>query len=285
MMQRWLMMLCWVMTSLMMVTLAAKADDLDAIRQRGTLRVAIPQDYPPFGTIAPDLSPEGYDIDTARYLAQGLGVALELVPVTSANRVAYLVSGRADLVISSLGKTPERARTIAFSHPYAPFYYGVFSAHDEPLWLDASPLSGRTVGATRGALEELQLTAIAPPDTHIKRYEDNVTTLSAFTSGQVDYIATGTPIAASLVKRGGDRLPHPVLLLKNSPCSVGLRQDAPQLQDAVNGLIDKGLRDGTFDALSRHWFGVDLPTDMHPAVPSSVNSGAAGAPTYQRHLS
>lgn len=284
-MQRWLMMLCWAMASLMMGTLSAKADDLDMIRQRGTLRVAIPQDYPPFGTIAPDLTPEGYDIDTARYLAQGLGVALELVPVTSANRVAYLVSGRADLVISSLGKTPERARTIAFSTPYAPFYYGVFSSHDEPMWQDASPLSGRTVGATRGSLEELQLTAIAPPDTHIKRYEDNVTTLSAFTSGQVDYIATGTPVAASLAKRGGDRLPHPVLLLKNSPCSVGLPQDAPQLRDAVNALIDAGLRDGTFDALSRHWFGVDLPVDMRPSSPASVNGNVPGISVHQGSLS
>lgn len=242
----------------------SRAVDLADIQHRGVIRVAVPLDYPPFGTIAPDLSPLGYDIDTARYLAQGLGVSLELVPVTSANRVAYLVSGRVDLVISSLGKTPERARAINFSIPYAPFFYGVFSAQDEPQWSSAEALAGKTVGATRGSLEELQLTALAPSNTVIKRYEDNVTTLAAFTSGQVDYIATGTPIAASLAQQGGARLPHPVLLLKNSPCSIGLRKDAPVLLARVNTLIQVGLQQGTFDALSQHWFGVGLPADMHP---------------------
>lgn len=242
----------------------SRAADLADIQRRGTVRVAVPLDYPPFGTIAPDLSPLGYDIDTAHYLAQGLGVSLVLVPVTSANRVAYLVSGRVDLVISSLGKTPERARAIDFSIPYAPFFYGVFSVQDEPQWSSTEMLAGKTIGATRGSLEELQLTALAPPNTVIKRYEDNVTTLAAFTSGQVDYIATGTPVAASLVQQGGARLPHPVLLLKNSPCSIGLRKDTPALLARVNVLIQTGLQQGTFEAMSQHWFGVGLPADMRP---------------------
>lgn len=243
---------------------SAHAADLADIQRRGVVRIAVPLDYPPFGTIAPDLSPQGYDIDTARYLATGLGLKVELIPVTSANRVAYLVSGRVDMVISSLGKTPERAQAIDFSIPYAPFFYGVFSSRDEPMWASADQLAGSTVGATRGSLEEVQLSAVAPQNAVIKRYEDNVTTLSAFTSGQVDYLATGTPIAASLAQRGGARLPHAVLLLKNSPCSVGLRKDAPALQQRVNELIHTGLQDGTFEAMSRHWFGIGLPADMHP---------------------
>ncbi len=243
----------------------ACAADLADIQRRGVIRVAVPLDYPPFGTIAPDLTPIGYDIDTAHYLADRLGLSLELVPVTSANRVAYLVSGRVDLVISSLGRTAERARTIDFSVPYAPFFYGVFSARDEGMWASADALAGKTIGATRGSLEELQLSTMAPATTVIKRYEDNVTTLAAFTSGQVDYIATGTPIAASLVQQGGARVPHPVLLLKNSPCAVGLRKDAPVLRERVNAAIEAGLNDGTFEAMSHRWFGVGLPADMQPS--------------------
>lgn len=262
--------LLWAMTGWLAIALAvgmtlhAQASDLADIQRRGVIRVAVPLDYPPFGSIAPDLTPIGYDIETAYYLADQLGVSLQLVPVTSANRVAYLVSGRVDLVISSLGKTPERSQTIDFSIPYAPFFYGVFSARDEPMWPSSDALAGKTIGATRGSLEELQLSTMAAPTTVIKRYEDNVTTLAAFTSGQVDYIATGTPIAASLVQQGGARLPHPVLLLKNSPCAVGLRKDAPVLRERVNVAIETGMKDGTFEAISHRWFGVGLPDDMKP---------------------
>ncbi len=68
----------------------AKADQLDDIQQKGVLKVAVPQDFPPFGSVGADMQPHGYDIDMAGYLAQKLNVKLELVPVTSANRIPYL---------------------------------------------------------------------------------------------------------------------------------------------------------------------------------------------------
>src|SRR5471030_2507909 len=95
--------------------LPAHAEGLDDITKAGTLRVAVPQDFPPFGSAGPDLRPVGYDIDTAKYLANKLGVVLELVPVTSANRIPYLTTRKVDLVISSLGENPERDKVIDFS--------------------------------------------------------------------------------------------------------------------------------------------------------------------------
>ena len=38
---------------------------------------------------------------------------------------------------------------------------------------------------TRGAIEDMELTKIAPPTADIKRFEDNNATVSAFVSGQV----------------------------------------------------------------------------------------------------
>ncbi|WP_052364942.1 transporter substrate-binding domain-containing protein [Halotalea alkalilenta] len=240
----------------------ANAADLATIEQRGVLRVAVPQDYPPFGSIGADLEPQGYDIDTARYLAEQIGVELELVPVTSANRIPYLTSDRADLVISSLGKTPEREQAIDFSSAYAPFFYGVFSATEEPEMSGPEALAGKTIGATRGALEEIKLTEVAPSSTTLRRYEDNATTLSAFTSGQVDYVATGSPVAAALATRGGARTPHLVLTLQDSPCYIGISKGNQALKEKVDSLIAAGLADGTFDAMSERWFGMPLPESM-----------------------
>ena len=87
---------------------ASYADALADITARGTLRVAVPQDFPPFGSVGTDMAPMGYDIDVANLIAEKLGVKTELVPVTSANRVPYLQTNKVDLVISSLGKNAER---------------------------------------------------------------------------------------------------------------------------------------------------------------------------------
>ncbi|HEU0200820.1 MAG TPA: transporter substrate-binding domain-containing protein, partial [Burkholderiaceae bacterium] len=105
----------------------ARADDLlDNILQAGVVRIAVPADFPPFGSIGKDKQPQGYDVDVARLLAKDLGVRLELVAVPSANRITYLQVGKVDLVISSLGVSPDRAKAIAFSSAYAPFFSGVF---------------------------------------------------------------------------------------------------------------------------------------------------------------
>ncbi len=83
---------------------ASHADALADITARGTLRVAVPQDFPPFGSVGTDMAPMGYDIDMANLIAEKIGVKTELVPVTSANRIPYLQTNKVDLVISSLGK-------------------------------------------------------------------------------------------------------------------------------------------------------------------------------------
>ena len=86
----------------------AKADALERIAKEKVLRVAVPQDFPPFGSVGTDLKPVGYDIDAASLIAKELGAKVELVPVTSTNRIPYLTTGKVDLVISSLGKNAER---------------------------------------------------------------------------------------------------------------------------------------------------------------------------------
>ena len=107
-----------------------KADVLGNIAKSGTIKIAVPQDFPPFGSVGADMKPSGYDIDVANLIGKELGAKVELVPVSSANRVPFLTTGKVDLVISSMGKNAERERVIDFSVAYAPFFNGVFGPED-----------------------------------------------------------------------------------------------------------------------------------------------------------
>ena len=68
-------------------------------------------------------------------------------------------------------------------------------------------LTGKTVGATRGALEEIALSQLAPNAT-IKRFEDNNATIQAFLSGQVQLIAAGNIVAAAILAKNPPRRPE-----------------------------------------------------------------------------
>lgn len=242
-------------------TQPASADALADIAARGTLRVAVPQDFPPFGSVGADMAPQGYDIDVANLIAEKLGVKAELVPVTSANRIPYLQTNKVDLVISSLGKNAEREAVIDFTTAYAPFFNGVFAPADVAV-AKAEDLSGKTVGVTRGAIEDLELTKIAPADAVIKRYEDNNGTISAFLSGQVEVVATGNVVAAAIIAKNPPKRPEMKFLIKNSPCYIGLNKNEPALIEKVNAIIAAAKGDGSLNAISQKWLAADLPAEL-----------------------
>lgn len=240
---------------------AASADALEDITKSGVIRVAVPQDFPPFGSVGTDLQPVGYDIDMARLIAEKLGVEAKLIPVTSTNRIPYLQTNKADLVISSLGRNAQREKVIDFSKPYAPFYNGVFGPANIKVE-KAEDLAGKTVGVTRGSVEDLALTKIIPEGVDVKRYEDNNGTISAFLSGQVQLIATGNVVAAAIMAEDPKVKPEPKFLITNSPCSIGLRKNEPALLAKINEIIDTARKDGSLDKISQKWLGMPLPKEF-----------------------
>lgn len=239
----------------------ATANQLDAIKEKAVLKVAVPQDFPPFGSVGTDLQPQGYDIDMAKYLAKELNVKVELVPVTSANRIPYLQTQKVDLVISSMGKNPEREKAIDFSQPYAPFFLGVFGTSDEKVG-EAADLAQKIIGVTRGSVEDIELSKIAPKSAIIKRFEDNNATLSSFLSGQIDLIATGNLVVAEIATRYPAKAPEAKFMLKNSPCYVGVMKGETELVEEVNKLISKAKEEGVLEELSQKWLKAPFPKDL-----------------------
>ena len=234
---------------------------LDNVMARKSIAIAIPTDYPPYGFVGTDMAPQGLDVDMARLIAAKLGVAVELIPVSSANRIPYLQTHKADLVISTLGKNPEREKVIDFAGAYSPYYQAVFAPKTLVIKTPAD-LAGKTIATTRGALEDTELTKIAPPTADIKRFEDNNATVAAYVSGQVQVIATGASVAGNMMARNPQLATEYKLLLKESPNYVGVAKGEDKLRMKVNEVIAAAKASGELDKLSQKWLGRpagDLP--------------------------
>jgi polar amino acid transport system substrate-binding protein len=234
---------------------------LDEVMAKKTITIAIPTDFPPYGFVGTDLKPQGLDIDMANLIGAKLGVKVELVPVTSANRIPYLQTKKADLVISTLGKNPEREKVIDFTAAYSPFFQAVFAAKSTNV-KNAADLAGKSVGVTRGAIEDMELTKIAPPTADIKRFEDNNGTVSAFVSGQVQVIATGASVAGNMMARNPQLGTEYKFVLKDSPNFIGVGKGEDKLRLKVNEVIAAAKTSGEIDKMAQKWLGRpagDLP--------------------------
>jgi polar amino acid transport system substrate-binding protein len=227
---------------------------LDGVMKNKLIKIAIPTDFPPYGFVGIDLKPQGLDIDTANYIGSKLGVKVELVPVTSTNRIAYLQTKKADLVISTLGKNPEREAVIDFTAAYSPFFQAVFAAKSMKVTSFAD-LAGKSVAVTRGAIEDQELTKVAPPTADIKRFEDNNATVSAFVSGQTQLIATGASVAGNMMVRNPQLGAEYKLLLKDSPNFIGVAKGEDALRLKVNEILAAAKKAGDLDTMAKKWLG------------------------------
>jgi len=87
-------------------------------RDPNTLRIGMELTYPPFEMTNAQDEPDGISVRMSEALSEHLGRPIEIVSVGFDGIIAALRTGKIDLIISSMTKTEERAKSIAFSDPY-----------------------------------------------------------------------------------------------------------------------------------------------------------------------
>ena len=181
---------------------SASGGTLDRIIKEKKLRVTAEVTSPPFGILDRNNQPDGSEIETARQLAKDLGVEVELVQVTGPQRIPALLAGRADVAISSLSITFDRAKTVMFAPPHGALSI-VIAGPKKTQIRGAADMAGKKIGLTRATLEEASVPPIAPAGAQMVFFDDIAATMQAMVSGQVD--AAG--MSAFAAKSVGDRNP------------------------------------------------------------------------------
>jgi len=226
---------------------------LDQIARTKTVRIGVPADYPPYGFVGPDMQPQGLDIDMARYIAAGLGARAELVPVTSTNRVPYLQTGKVDVMVSTLARNAEREKVIDFTKTaYSPFISGVYASKDLGI-RSMADLSGKSIGVTRGTIEDQTVTAALPADARILRFEDHAATMSAFGAGQVQSVGISQPAVEAMLRKSPQMAIEYKLPISLSPNFIGVPKGDAALLDKVEQIVREARSSGEVERLSMKW--------------------------------
>jgi ABC-type dipeptide/oligopeptide/nickel transport system ATPase component len=96
----------------------AQAEDLDAIRASGTLRIGTEGTYAPFTFHDASGALVGFDVEIGRKVAEKLGVTPLFLEGKWDGLIAGLDAKRYDVVINQVGITQERQAKFDFSEPY-----------------------------------------------------------------------------------------------------------------------------------------------------------------------
>jgi polar amino acid transport system substrate-binding protein len=240
---------------------AAQANTLDQVMQKKVLRVAIDLNAPPYGMKDSSLKEVGSDVETARLIANDLGVKLEIVPTTQANRIPFLLTNKADVVISSLSVTDARKKVIDFTIPYAAIQ-SVIAAPKDVAISSMKDLAGKTVVTARGTTNDNNVTRLAPPGTHIVRFENDATAITAITSGQANIYSAAPALVAALNKKDPAKALETKVVMSTSMLGFGVAKNNTALKDKLDALIRQDLKDGKLNVIYKKYHGADLPKDV-----------------------
>lgn len=129
---------------------------IEEIKAAGKLVVGTSADYPPYEfhtEIDGKDTIVGFDIDIAKYIADDLGVELEIVDMNFDNLLMSLDNDEFDMVIAGLTKDEKRALTTDFSKPYLESKNLILvRTADEAKYTNLESLKGAKAGAQTGTI-------------------------------------------------------------------------------------------------------------------------------------
>ena len=236
----------------------ASAQTVDEIIKRGKIQIAIDITNPPHGTMGADMQPDGYEVAIARLLAKSMGVELELIPVTSQNRISFVLTNRCDVLIAGLTVTSQRALQVWFTSPYSVNILGVIAEKSKAISKPAD-LAGLRVGTVRAQFGEPFLVKAAPPGTNIMRFDDLQATMQALLAGQVDAIAENWLIPNELNKLRPGRGYETKLDLSKGYWGMAIRRGQGDLLQWLNSFIFAIKAGGELNELHQKYIGLPLP--------------------------
>jgi polar amino acid transport system substrate-binding protein len=244
------------------IAMPARADQLQDILQRKELRCATFADVPPFA--APDPKTRemvGFDVDLCKAVAQHLGVAAMIKPVSVEARVPEVQLGHVDLAIANLAYTLSRAQQIQFSDPYyiAKEMLAVRAGNPNN---HKSDFVGKRLSATKGSTSEL---AVKLNKSVPLTFEDTGSVFMAVEQNKAVGMVANTMTITKLVDASQDHgvqlkmIPDPMLL---EPICVGMKKDEPALLAKINAILVDMDKSGEINVLWNKWLGPNTQYKM-----------------------
>jgi L-cystine transport system substrate-binding protein len=248
--------LCSFAVSLLMTATAQAADLLDAVKQRGTLRVAVEGTYPPFnfkenGQLA------GFEVELANALAAKMGVKAEFSTSEWSAMLAGLQAGKYDVVVNQVGITDKRRETFDFSEPYTISSPQLIVRKNETReFKTLADLKGKKLGLGQGTNFGDIAKAVGGID--IKTYPGSPEYLQDLALGRIDAALNDSLLIPYIVKQ--TKLPlkagAPVGELERS--GIPFAKGNPQFKAAVDKALADLKADGSFAKMSIKWFERDV---------------------------
>lgn len=244
----------------------------------GVLKAGVDMDYPPFAG-EDEGQKVGIDIDVAAAIAERLGLALELVDVSSADIPKALEAKQIDIALGATPITDSILGNVTFAGSYlsdGPALFSVSASATAGATSTAAPkadidpdnLAPLKVGAQK---ESAAFWALQSEygESFVTSFDSLRAAFEALAAGQVDVVACDAIVGAYLA-RDFPTIAYAAQLSSAVPLGVAVGKDATDLETTVRETLDALAGEGVLDAIRTKWVGTLPKLEVVSSEESSV---------------
>ncbi|WP_407937551.1 glutamate ABC transporter substrate-binding protein [Microterricola viridarii] len=244
----------------------AEGTTMAALADAGTMTVGTKFDQPLFGLINLDGEPEGFDVEIAKIIANGLGIAPENIQwkeAVSANREPFIENGEVDIVVATYTINDKRKEVVDFAGPYYLAGQSILVLADNDTIKSEDDLVGQNVCSVTGSTPAQKLAEIGA----IPFLTDTYTNcLEPLRSGDVVAVSTDNVILAGLAAQNEGEFKVVGKPFTEEPYGIGLKKDDTEFCTFINETLEAAYADGSYEEAWNSTAGTVLPYVDPPAV-------------------
>ena len=223
---------------------SAAAGELTTV-EAGKLTMATNATFPPYEMTTDSGEFEGIDIDTAKAIADKLGLELQIDDMDFDAALLSVQQGKADIVMAGVTVTDERKAVMDFSDSYATGIQSIIVPEGSDI-TSPDDLAGKKIGTQRGTTGYIYCSDDFGDDA-VVAYDNGLTAVQALNNGQVDAVVIDNAPAQEFVAA------NPGLKVLDTSYAeedyaIGMAKGS-SLEAAVNAALEELKADGTLQAI------------------------------------
>ena len=227
---------------------------LEGIKKKGKIIVGTSADYPPFETHALVDGEDqivGFDIEIAKYIADELGVELELVDMDFDKLLGGLETGMLDMVIAGMNPTPEREKEANFTDIYFETTHSVLIHKDSASEITSpEDLKGKSIGVQIGTTQEKVAKTIE--NAEVLSLNLNADIVMNLKTKKIDCAVMEKVVAESFAKANDDLMVVEGITLDSGAegVAIAVKKGNDELTEKLNEILADAKAKGLIDK----WF-------------------------------
>ncbi len=230
--------------------LVTEDSKLQEILDKGKFILGTSADYPPFefhALVDGKDTIVGFDIEIANYIADELGVELEIKDMEFDKLLGGLSTGMLDIVIAGMNPDPERDAN--FTDIYYEANLSVLITKDAASTITKiEDLAGKSIGVQLGTTQEsIAQTDIKNAD--VKSLSKNPDIVMNLKTKKIDCAIMETPVAESFAKVNDDLMLVDGLIIDNNSggVAIAVKNGNDKLTEKLNEILAKIKSEGLIE--------------------------------------